>query len=64
VSARARLWLAWTMLGLSVVGWPLSIFTFAKDEPVVVLSLSWFAIIWTSVDIILTALVSKRQEEE
>lgn len=64
MSPKGRLVLAWTMLGAAVVGWPLSAFTFAKDEPMAILGLSWFAIIWTSVDIILTATVSKRQEED
>ena len=37
-------------------------FTFAKEEPPAVLSLSWFAVALTSVDIIATSDVRKEQE--
>ena len=41
---------------------PVSVFTFAKDEPVVVLLLSWFAISLTCADIWATTDVRQEQE--
>lgn len=52
---KYRIYAAWVLLGASVIGWPLSMLTIAKDEPPFVLSLSWLAIILTSLDIIATA---------
>lgn len=42
---RARVVAAWVLLVGSIVGWPLAAFTFARDEPPVVLSLSFLAIV-------------------
>lgn len=44
-----KMGLAWFMLIGSIIGWPLSILWFAKEEPVTVLSLSWGAMIYTAV---------------
>lgn len=46
---------AWTLLALSLVGWPLSAFTWAKDEPQFILGLSWLAITLTCLDVVFTA---------
>lgn len=53
--------MGWTLVCLSVVGWPLSMFTVAKAEPPVVLGLSWFAILLTAVDILMTADVRENE---
>ncbi len=37
--------LAWIMLAVSIVGWPLSLILL-RDEPTIVLSLSWGALIY------------------
>jgi hypothetical protein len=36
---------AWWVIDLVLIAWPTSLFTFAKDEPPVVLSLSWIALL-------------------
>ena len=41
---------AWVMLAFCVVGWPLSALTVAKDEPQVVLALSWVALVYSAID--------------
>ena len=56
---RAAAWL----LGLSLVGWPLSAFTFAREEPQAVLGLSWLAITFTAVDILATTDVRANEED-
>lgn len=61
---RARLAAAWVLLVGSLIGWPISAFTWAKDEPPFVLSLSWLAIVLTAVDILSTSDVRNEQEEE
>ena len=60
---KVRLYGAWVLLIASLVLWPISMVTFAKEEPKVVLSLSWFAITMTCVDIVSTSDVRKQQEE-
>lgn len=64
MSPKARIWLAWVLLAGSLVGWPLSMVTFAKTEPPFVLSLSWLAITLTALDILQTTDVRKEQEDE
>lgn len=49
---------------VTLIAWPLSMFTFAKDEPPFVLSLSWLAITLTAVDVLATSHVSKEQDED
>ncbi len=49
---RVRVWAGWTLLVGSLMGWPASIWF--TDEPVFILSLSWFAIVleaWNMVQI-------------
>ena len=46
----------------SLVMAPVSVFTFAKDEPITVLLLSWFAITLTAADVWQTTDVRKEQE--
>lgn len=43
---RARLIAAWCMLIGGLIGWPLAMFWFAKEEPPIVLSLSFLALIY------------------
>ena len=61
-SPEGFLWLSWAQLILSVIGWPLSALTLAKDEPQFVLGLSWFAIISTAHGNIATAQVNQKTE--
>jgi hypothetical protein len=51
---RVQIALAWLMLVGSVVGWPLSALTWAKNEPQTVLGLSWMAMSYAA----FTALVA------
>lgn len=62
VSPRARLYLAWALLALSLLGWPLSALTFANSEPQTTLALSWIAITITAWDVVTTADVRNTQE--
>jgi hypothetical protein len=51
-SRSTRLKISWTLFWGSLVGWPLSIWL--TDEPIFILSLSWFAITVTAYDVICT----------
>jgi hypothetical protein len=62
VHPRNRVRLAWFLLVLSLVGWPVSALTFASKEPMTVLGLSWLAITLTALDVLLTADVRKEQD--
>lgn len=64
MSVRWRVRLAWLLLGGSLLGWPVSAFTFAREEPQVVLGLSWLAITLTAWDVVSTTDVRSKQEDE
>lgn len=52
---RHRRHVAAVLLVSSLAGWPLSALTIARDEPQVVLGLSWLAITITALDVLFTA---------
>ena len=60
-----RLWVAigWLLLAGSVVGWPLSALTFAREEPLTVLGLSWLALTLNAAGILVTAQAQKKLVE-
>jgi hypothetical protein len=62
ISPTWRLRLAWVVVILSIVGWPLSALTWARDEPQFVLGLSWLAITLTALDILSTSDVRVEQD--
>lgn len=49
------------LLILATVAWPVTQLTVARSEPPFVLGLSWFAIVLTALDIVLTADVREEQ---
>lgn len=61
---RLRIALAVMLLVACIIGWPLSMLTFAKNEPPFVLSLSWLALILTALDILNTVDVRREQEAD
>lgn len=58
---RLRIYGAWLLLLGSLIGWPFSAVTWAKDEPQFILGLSWLAITLTAIDILSTQDVRKNQ---
>jgi hypothetical protein len=63
VSPQVRRIAAGIVFVASLIGWPVSAFTFAKNEPMTVLGLSWLAITLTAVDVWVTSDVRVQQEE-
>ena len=63
VGKRLEVALAWVLLVGSLIGWPLSALTVAKDEPPFILGLSWFAITLTAADLLKTSRVHKDTTE-
>lgn len=61
---KMRLWLGWTLLIGSIIGWPLSAIWWARHEPPFILALSWLAIILTAIDILNTVYVQIKQERQ
>lgn len=51
----ARRAFGWSLVIISVIGWPLTALTVFSEEPQGILGLSWLAILLTAVDILLTA---------
>lgn len=64
MSPHNRVRLAWALLVLSILGWPLSAITFARNEPPTVLGLSWLAITLTALDVLFTSDVRRTVDEE
>lgn len=63
MKTRIYVWISRVVLVASVLGWPISAVTFAKDEPPAILGLSWFAIIYTAFGVLVTVEVKQGQEE-
>jgi uncharacterized membrane protein YfcA len=61
---RAEVALAWVLLVGSLLGWPLSALTVARDEPPFILGLSWLAITLTALDFLKTSRVHRDQNDE
>jgi hypothetical protein len=64
MNPRWRRRIAALILVLTLVGWPVSLFTVARDEPPWVLSLSWLALTLTAADILATTDVRVKAEDE
>lgn len=58
-SPRAQLILGWGLLIGSLIGWPLSQLTIARDEPPFILGLSWGAIVLNAWGIIVACQINK-----
>lgn len=61
---RLRIWAAFVLLVVSLVGWPISALTVARHEPQFVLGLSWLAITITALDVLATTDVRRQQEDD
>ncbi len=59
-----RVKLALVLLAVSLVGWPVSAVTFARNEPPTVLGLSWLAITLTCLDVLFTSQVHEKQDRD
>lgn len=53
---------SWAVLVVSVVGWPVTALTVFRDEQQGILGLSWFALIYSAANTLLTA-YTKREAE-
>lgn len=56
--------MAWLWVVGSLIGWPLSAWTFASTEPPFILALSWLAITLTALDVLTTSDVRAAQDGE
>jgi hypothetical protein len=61
---RARTIAAWILLAGSVIGWPASMLTVAKNEPPFVLSLSWLAIVIEASSLLTASQVRENQKDD
>jgi hypothetical protein len=52
------------LLAVSTIAWPLTQLTIARDEPPFVLGLSWFAIVLTALNILVTTDVRDQQDDD
>lgn len=56
---RWYIWFGWALLAGSLIAWPVSQLTVAKDEPPFILGLSWAAIALTALGIVVSAYVKR-----
>jgi hypothetical protein len=63
MSPKWRRRAALVLIVLTLVGWPVSALTIARDEPQFILGLSWLAITLTAVDVWSTTDVRTEQED-
>lgn len=59
---RARTVAAWVLLVGSLIGWPVSMATVARDEPPFVLSLSWLAIVIEAASLLTSSQIHEEQK--
>ena len=64
VSPRWRRRAALALVAITLVAWPISALTWARDEPQFILGLSWLAITLTAVDVAATTDVRTEQDED
>jgi hypothetical protein len=62
LSPRLQLQLAWAQLVVTLIGWPLSL-VFVQEPPVI-LSLSWWAVLVTSMNYIASAQANEKVSKE
>lgn len=65
MSAKVRFYIvtSWMMVVFCLVGWPTSMIWWLKDEPPGILSLSWAALLYAAMGVIVTVDVKKDQEQ-
>lgn len=61
---RLRVIGSWVLLIASLIGWPLSALTWARDEPQFILGLSWLAITLTALDLLTTSQVHEENDDD
>lgn len=61
---RVRVWVALVLLVATVVNIPLSLFWYAKTEPVTVLLLSWFQLVIALLELITASQVFEEGKSE
>lgn len=61
---RARTVIAWILLVGSLVGWPISMLTWARREPPFILSLSWLAIVIEAASLLTSSQVRENQDSD
>jgi hypothetical protein len=63
ISPEAQVPIAVAQLVAVVIGWPLSAVTIARDEPQVVLGLSWLALFLTAHNSIISSVANRKIHE-
>lgn len=61
---KIRVRAAYVLLAVCVIGWPLSALTVARDEPQVILGLSWAAVIIEACTLLTSSQVHEEQAEK
>lgn len=63
-SPQAQVNISWFIIISSFIGWPLTAVTVAKNEPFVILSISWLALIYAGYSSLVTANADKHIREK
>ena len=61
---RIQEWVSWFIIISSIIGWPVSAMTVAKNEPFVILSISWLALIYSGYSALVAAQADKHIQQK
>ena len=64
LTPRTRRRIAATLAIVATIAWPATQLTIARDEPPFTLALSWFAIVLTAVDVLVSTDVRAQQDDD
>lgn len=64
LNPRSQVTIAWSLIGFSLLGWPLSALTVAREEPQVILAISWLALIFSGYSALVAAHADKHIQEK
>lgn len=62
-SSKVQEGIGWAMVIISLIGWPISMFTIFKNEPPGILSLSWAALLFSGYSAVVAARADKHIKE-
>lgn len=64
LTPEAQEFTSWLIIISSAIGWPLSALTVAKDEPFIILSISWLALIYSGYSALVASQADKHIREK
>lgn len=64
INPKNQIRVSWFIIISSIIGWPVSALTIAKEEPFIILSISWLALIYSGYSALVAAQADKHIREK